>query len=47
MEQPKNIGTRKDLALYRIQTAKSDLHAANILFEAEGREAAGLISKLG
>lgn len=30
-----NIGTRKDLVLYRIQSAKSDLNAARILFEAE------------
>lgn len=30
-----NIGTRKDLALYRIQTAWSDLNAARILFEAK------------
>lgn len=36
MEQlNQNIGTRKDLALYRIQTAKSDLNAARILLDAE------------
>lgn len=36
MEQPKqNAGTRKDLVLYRIQTAKSDLNAARILLEAK------------
>ncbi len=36
MEQPdQNIGTRKDLVLYRIQSAKSDLNAARILFDAE------------
>ena len=35
MEQHKNeIGTRKDLVLYRIQTAKSDLNSARILFNA-------------
>lgn len=36
MEQHKEeIGTRKDLTLYRIQTAKDDLKAARILLEAE------------
>lgn len=36
MEQPnQNMGTRKDLVLYRIQTAKSDLNAARILLDAE------------
>ena len=36
MEQPdQNAGTRKDLVLYRIQSAKSDLNAARILFGAE------------
>lgn len=36
MEQSnQNMGTRKDLVLYRIQTAKSDLNAARILLEAE------------
>lgn len=36
MEQPnRNVGTRKDLVLHRIQTAKSDLHAAGILLDAE------------
>lgn len=36
MEQPnQSMGTRKDLVLYRIQTAKSDLNAARILFDAE------------
>jgi len=30
-----NIGTKKDLVLYRIQTAKSDLKSARILFGAE------------
>lgn len=34
MEQPnQSMGTRKDLVLYRIQTAKSDLNAARILFD--------------
>lgn len=36
MEQPsQNVGTREDLVLYRIQTAKSDLNAARILLDAE------------
>lgn len=36
MEQhEQNIGTRKELVLYRIQTARSDLKAAKILFGAE------------
>lgn len=35
MEQPKNIGMRKDLVLYRLQTAKEDLKSARILLEAE------------
>lgn len=36
MEQPRqNIGTKKDLVLYRIQTAKSDLNAAKILLNAD------------
>ena len=36
MEQPReDAGTRKDLVLYRIQTAKDDLKAARILLEAE------------
>lgn len=36
MEQPnQNIGTKKDLVLYRIQTAKSDLNAAKILLNAD------------
>ena len=34
MEQHKDIGTVEDLALYRIETAKSDLKSAKILFEA-------------
>ncbi len=33
MEQHKeDIGTRKDLVLYRLQTAKADLKSAGILF---------------
>jgi len=32
---PENIGTKRDLALYRIETAKADLHAAMVLFQAE------------
>lgn len=36
MEQRKeDIGTRKDLVLYRLRTAKADLKAARILFAAE------------
>ena len=36
MEQhEKDIGTKKDLVLYRLQTAKSDLKSARILFTAE------------
>lgn len=36
MEQRNNnYGTAKDLALYRLQTAKSDLKSARILFAAE------------
>lgn len=36
MEQPKeDIGTRKDLCLYRIQTAKENLKSARILLAAE------------
>ena len=35
MEQPKEtIGTKKDLVLYRLQTARSDLKSAMILLEA-------------
>lgn len=34
MEQHNDLGTLKDLALYRIETAKSDLKSAKILFEA-------------
>lgn len=35
MEQPKDdMGTRKDLCLYRIQTAKDNLKSAKILLEA-------------
>lgn len=36
MEQlNRNTGSREDLVLYRIQTAKSDLNAARILLQAE------------
>lgn len=36
MGQPKeDIGTKKDLALYRLQTARSDLKSAKILLAAE------------
>ena len=35
MEQPKEtIGTKKDLVLYRLHTARSDLKSARILLEA-------------
>lgn len=34
MEQHNDFGTPKDLAEYRIETAKSDLNAAKILYEA-------------
>lgn len=32
--QPNEIGTKKDLALYRLETAKSDLNSAKILLDA-------------
>ena len=32
--QHNDIGTKKDLALYRIETAKSDMKSAKILLEA-------------
>ena len=36
MELPKGeMGTSRDLALYRIQTAKEDLRAAKILLDAD------------
>lgn len=36
MEQPKkDIGTRKDLVLYRLQTARNDLRSARILLAAD------------
>ena len=36
MAQPnENVGTKKDLVLYRLQTAKEDLKSAKILLEAE------------
>ena len=35
MTQHNEIGTRKDLVYYRIETAKSDIKAAKILFEAK------------
>ena len=34
MEQYNEIGTAADLAFYRLETAKNDLHSAEILFEA-------------
>lgn len=33
--QPDEKGTRKDLVLYRIETAKSDIRAAEILLSAK------------
>ena len=35
MKQPNDIGSYKDLALYRVETAKDDLRAANILIDAD------------
>lgn len=35
MEQPKDVGTKEDITLHRIQTAKEDLRAARILLQAE------------
>ena len=35
-----DVGTRKDLMLYRLENAKSDLKSANILFAAEEYKAA-------
>ena len=36
MAQPnEKIGTKKDLVLYRLQTAKEDLKSAKVLLEAE------------
>lgn len=35
MTQPEDYGTRRDLVQYRIETAKEDLAAAKLLFEAE------------
>ena len=35
MMQPNEKGTRKDLVLYRIETSKSDIKAAEILLEAK------------
>lgn len=34
-QHKEDIGTKKDLCMYRIQTAKEDLKAARILLEAE------------
>ncbi len=34
MKQPDNIGTVKDLAMHRIETAKSDIKSAQILLDA-------------
>ena len=34
MENHENIGTVKDLVLYRVQTAKDDLSSARILLRA-------------
>lgn len=35
-----NLGTKKDLVMYRLQTSKSDLKSARILLEAEEYKAA-------
>jgi uncharacterized protein (UPF0332 family) len=35
MEQHNDFGTRNDLALHRLETAREDLKSAKILFEAE------------
>ena len=35
MEQHKETGTKKDLVLYRIDTAKADIRSAKILMEAK------------
>ena len=35
MMRPEEEGTKKDLVLYRIQTARDDLKAARILLQAE------------
>lgn len=40
MEQHDDIGSVKDLVLYRIESAKEDLASANILFEANAYKAA-------
>lgn len=34
MEQHNDFGTKEELCKYRIETAKNNLHSANILFEA-------------
>ncbi len=34
MEQHNEVGTVKDLAIYRLETAKSELQSAKILFDA-------------
>ena len=40
MEQLNDIGSRKDLVLYRIESAKEDLKSAKILLNAESYKAA-------
>ncbi len=40
MPQPNEIGTQKDLVLYRIETAKEDLKSAKILRNAEAYKGA-------
>ena len=32
MKHPNDVGSNKDLALYRVETAKDDLRAANIYY---------------
>ena len=35
MQHKEDVGTRKDLALYRLETAKNDLASAQLLFESK------------
>ncbi len=37
MTQHNEKGTRRDLAMYRLEVAKSDIKSAEILLEAEGK----------
>ncbi len=40
MEQHENIGTRRDLVMYRVESAKEALESAKVLFDAESYKAA-------